>query len=97
MAGHIDAKPEELREQALKIQNLAEDIGRMISDYDGIIGFLGSSWKGASNSAYIEKYEERKPFLLNMQEETEGFSNMLKQYANNVEENDNTMASQIRG
>lgn len=98
MAGQIRITPEELRSGATYLEGQKNDCMNCLSNMKGKIEEVASNWEGASQNAFVEKFNELyKSISEALPQTVEGIEEMLKSTADTLERADEEISSALRG
>lgn len=83
--------PFELRSQGQSVIQIASELENLLQQLNIKMDAIYTGWTGAAQSGHIQKYNELKPNLKNMQEILFNFGHLTVQVADKFEQVDNEL------
>ncbi len=93
----IKINNEELNQTALKMDSISKRIETIFNNIDDIMSNINNNdnWKGDTNTAFYNRYLELKKYFPKIVNGIETYSNFLKTTANNYENAENKINTNI--
>lgn len=94
---HIELTKDELLAQAKRVAELREEYDTLTTQLGGIIkGLGGGAWKGLSQQAMENRYEEMRPLFQRFSEQLEQYYTDMNKVAEEMSAEDTSIAQKIR-
>ena len=91
----IQVTPEQLRSEAKKIRAIRDNHNAEMKKLANLIGNLESSWKGRSQNAYYNKFEQAQGAFRNFSEMLLEFAQLMEYSASSMEAKDEELARSV--
>ena len=86
MAQFIQMSPDQVRSEAARLANLKQQHDSQMQRMSQIINSTSEVWKGGSQQAYIDKFNEMQKDLQRFSEMLEKFSQLIRSSADEIEQ-----------
>ena len=96
MADTILLTPEELEEQALQLDTLAERNDEVVNTLNGVVSGLLSGWEGDAQTAFTESFNKKKDVFSRFSEDMRRFSERVKTFASHMRDEEQQKTAQAR-
>jgi len=93
----IRLTPDQLREKGSQYREQSGIIEETIATLDRLLNELEEQFEGAASQRFAAQFGEIRPHFVDAQEMTATLSQQMNQMAENFEQLDNDMASQLGG
>ena len=97
MPGRILLTPENLREEATKLEQTAARNDDVLSKLDSLINGLVAGWEGEAQTAFINSYNTKKATFKKFTEEMQAFVAFMRDFAQVMEDQERLQKGKAEG
>ena len=95
MAQYIEISPDQVRSEAARLMQLKELHDQKMQRMSQIINSTSEVWKGSSQQAYVDKFNEMQKDFQRFSEMLQNISNLMKSSADEIEQANKDSASHV--
>ena len=92
----IQITPDTLRAKATEVRGYKSEHDDVISKLRTLVNGLNETWKGEAQDAFVANFESMRSTFDNFSEMLEGYATMMDTAANQLEQQDASLASSFK-